>query len=183
MRSWSIKGRWISVALALIVFCVAVSSSSGAQETPVAGSEPAQDYDIMFTKWITCYSDPNTCTASDGTLVDYPMAGIITGGDAGTGSFSGELLNVIQTTPELWEGVTVYQIQGTTHEFSAHMLVMENPATGEATLAGIIMDGWLKGQTVHGSYNTTSSCPDNPNQPPDPLSPCYEITLHIHAGD
>jgi hypothetical protein len=183
MQSWSVKGRWISVALALIVFFVAVTSSSVAQDSQTDSGESVQSYDIMFTKWVTCYSDPNICEAPDGTLVDFPMAGIITGGDVGTGSFSGELLDDIQATPELWEAVVIYQIHGTTHDFSAHMLVTENPTTGEATLVGIIMDGWLKGQTVRGSYNTVSSCPDNPNQPPDPLSPCYEITLHIHADD
>jgi hypothetical protein len=169
------------IILALfMLFGSLVAGTVIAQEATPEVSDPVT---VTFTKWVTCYSDPNTCTASDGTIVNTPMEGVVTEGAAGTGSFSGELLHLIQTTPELWEGVTVYQIYGATHEFSAHMLVMENPATGEATVVGIIMDGWLKGQTVQGSYKTVSSCPDNPNQPPDPLSPCYEVTLHIHTGD
>jgi len=183
MKNQSIKRRWTSVALALIVSFGAVSSSSGTQVARGEGGESGENYDIMFTKWVACYSDQKDCEASDGAMVVGTMPGIITGGDAGTGDFYGEILDVIQSTPDLWEAVTVYQIHGTTHEFSAHMLVMEDSATGEATLVGIIVDGWLKGQTVQGSYNTVSSCPDNPSQPPDPLSPCYVVTLHIHAGD
>jgi hypothetical protein len=182
MKNRSIKSRWISVALALIAFVVAASSSSGAQETPTPVSEPAQDYTVTFTKWVLCYSDPNTCKAPDGALVDMPMGGIITGGAAGTGNFTGEVLHVIQATPDLWEAVALYQIHGTTHDFSAHMLVMEYSSQGDATLVGIITDGWLKGQTVQGSYKIVSSCPDNPSQPPDQMSPCYQATLHIHAG-
>jgi hypothetical protein len=182
MKNRSIKSRWISVALALIAFVVAASSSSGAQETPTPVSEPAQDYTVTFTKWVTCGSDQKDCKASDGTMVLGTMPGIITGGDAGDGSFYGEILDVIQATPDLWEAVTVYQIHGTAHDFSAHMLVMEYSSQGDATLVGIITDGWLKGQTVQGSYKIVSSCPDNPSQPPDQMSPCYQATLHIHAG-
>jgi hypothetical protein len=111
-------------------------------------------------------------------VADQDMAGVLTGGAAGTDTFSGEILNVITSTPELWEGEVQYQIHGTTHQFSAHIHVMENVVTNKATLDGVITEGWLHGRPVHGEYDTISSCPENPHQPPDPLSPCILVTLH-----
>ena len=179
MKNRSIKSQGLFITLALIVGVIAVLSVVEAQE---ATTESA-DYEIMFTKWATCYSEQKECETSDGSMVVATMEGVITGGDTGTGSFSGEVLEVIQSTPELWEAVPIYQIHGTIHEFSAHILVIENPEAGEATLVGIITDGWLKGQTVQGTYKFVSSCPDNPAQPPAEMSLCIEVTLHVHADD
>jgi hypothetical protein len=176
MKNQLTKSRWTFVAIALIVVFIAVISSAGAQDASTDSSE----YEISFTKWGTCYSEEKECETADGSMVIWTMEGVVTGGDAGTGSFSGEVLEEIQSTPELWEAVPVYHIHGTTHEFSAHMLVMENPTAGEATLVGIITDGWLKGQTVKGTYTTVSSCEENPVQPPDEMSWCVQVTLHIH---
>lgn len=176
MKNRSTKNQWLFITLALIVGAIAVLSAVEAQEVTTEST----DYEIIFTKWATCYSEEKECETSDGNMVVATMEGVITGGDAGTGSFSGDVLDVIQSTSDLWEAVPVYRIHGTDHEFSAHMLVMENPTIGEATLVGIITDGWLEGQIVQGTYTIVSSCPDNPAQPPDEMSWCVEVTLHIH---
>jgi len=181
MKNQLTKSRWTFVAIALIVSFLTVIASV-AQETSTDSDEDVDQYEITFTKWADCYSDEKDCETSDGTMVVATMSGIITGGDAGTGSFSGDVLDVIQSTSDLWEAVPVYRIHGTDHEFSAHMLVMENPTIGEATLVGIITDGWLEGQTVQGTYTIVSSCPDNPAQPPDEMSWCVQVTLHINEN-
>jgi hypothetical protein len=165
----SIIAQRLTLPLALLRSCGVLVATVGTQAVLAgSGGKRVQSEDVRFTKWMTS---------------DQDMAGVLTGGTAGTGTFSGEILNVITSTPELWEGEVQYQIHGTTHQFSAHIHVMENVVTNKATLDGVITEGWLHGRAVHGEYDTISSCPENPHQPPDPLSPCILVTLHIEVGD
>src|SRR5271165_256315 len=120
MNNRSIKRLSMIVALALIAAFAAFPPSSGIRVALAdGGGERGHNYDIMFTKWI-----PN-----------YPhMVGIVTGGDAGTGTFSGTVLKVTESTPQLWKAEVLYQVFGTAHSLSMHLDVNENDVTNTATL-------------------------------------------------
>lgn len=154
----------IGLMLAVIVGLAVLVSSIGMRVARAdGGGESSQVYDIMFTKWMTSY--PN-------------MAGIITGGDAGSGTFAGQVLKVTKSTPKIWKAKVLYQIFGTAHSFSAHLHVRENDVTNTARVEGKVTEGWLKGSPVNGGYLIipASGCPH-----PE-FGPCYQVTLHIHGS-
>ncbi|MHB8624819.1 MAG: hypothetical protein ACYDBJ_00250 [Aggregatilineales bacterium] len=164
MNNRSIKSLSMSVVIVLIAAFAALPSSTGTRVALAdSGGERGHDYEIMFTKWITSY--PN-------------MVGIVTGGDAGAGTFAGQVLKVTESTPQIWKAAVLYQIFGTAHSFSAHIDVTENDVTNRARLVGKVTDGWLKGWPVYGGYIIlpASSCPH-----PE-FGSCYQVTLRIHVG-
>jgi hypothetical protein len=101
-------------------------------------------FDARFTKWIT----------------DYPnMVGVV-GGDVGTGTFTGEVLN-ISTAGYVSSIEALYHFNGKIHSFTAHVFVTENatPGVGTAVETGSITEGWLKGANVTGEYKIWGVCP------------------------
>jgi len=169
MKNRPIISRWIVLTLALLASFAAVLPSAGTRVALADNGATVHDYTVMFTKWITTL--PN-------------MEGILTGGDAGSGTFTGVVLNVTKgNLPQVWQAEVLYHIHGANgRSFDANIDVTENDVINEATLEGVITNGWLQGGRVQGGYNIISSCPENPHQPPDPLSLCYQVTLHIHVG-
>jgi hypothetical protein len=162
MQHWSIKRRWVIVARTLVASVAAVVTSLGTQAA-LADNSAGEDHDftVMVTKWMTSDTD---------------MVGNITGGDAGLGTFTGKVLHVEKSTPQVWQGVVLYQIHGARHSFDAKVVVTENDVTNEATLHGTITSGWMRGAHVQGGYDiiAASSCPY------PQYGPCYHVTLHIH---
>jgi hypothetical protein len=130
----------------------------------VAGMVIAQDatpeisdqVDVTFTKWVTTY--PN-------------MEGVV-GGDVGAGVFTGEALDyyVPGEVVSLFEAL--YHVNGENHTFTAHLFVWDNVATETAELRGVVIDGWMQGSLVRGTY-AYISCPDQTD------GFCYEGELHI----
>lgn len=115
----------------------------------------AQDVDVTFTKWLTEF--PN-------------MEGIV-GGEVGTGTFAGEVLDFVPGD-EVTNIEALYRFNGESHSFTAHVFVTENAATQTAEITGVITDGWLQDRQVRGNY-TVISCPDRTN------GVCYEGSLRL----
>src|SRR5262249_37835894 len=109
MKNWSFHTRWIVLALTLLASFAALPFSLGTQAVLAAGDGASvHDYTVMFTKWVT-ESNPTP------PPIAY-MAGIVTGGDAGTGTYAGEVLLVTKgDIPEIWKAEALYQIYGTAH--------------------------------------------------------------------
>lgn len=121
--------------------------------------------DAGFTKWIT----------------DYPnMVGVV-GGDVGTGTFTGEILN-ISTVGYISSAEVLYHFNGKIHSFTAHLFVTENatPGVGTAVETGSITEGWLKGANVTGEYNIWGICPI-PTPGNAEGTQCYQGVLHIQV--
>lgn len=119
--------------------------------------------DAEFTKWIT----------------DYPnMAGIV-GGDVGTGTYAGEVLN-LSTVGDITSVEALYHFNGSLHSFTAHVFVTENdaPGVGTAKITGSVTEGWLKGATVIGEYKVWGVCPI-PTPGNAEVTKCYQGALHI----
>jgi hypothetical protein len=109
-----------------------------------------------FTKWIT------TAPA---------MAGIV-GGEDGEGSYAGEILKYTEGDTTVIEAL--YHFNGALHSFSALVHVEQ---TGlNATVSGVVTEGWNKGSLVKGSYTQISS-------DKSPNGTAFQGTLDIMPGN
>lgn len=112
------------------------------------GRNDRRTADVAFTKWATGLPvDPST-------LAGVVMAGVVAG-DAGTGSFVGEVLSGDTTSkPGFWLAHVRYEVHGSKHSFVADVRVTEDdtkfPIT--ATIRGVVTQGWLNGTRVTGQY-------------------------------
>jgi len=155
-RSPSIKGiRTRALALVAAVVLLALSLGSG-----VASADGGRhgDAESTFTKYVSAYPI---------------MAGTV-GGDAGSGTFAGEILKYTvasATAPKVIEAL--YHFNGSRHAFSALVHVEQ---TGlKAVISGVVTDGWLKGNRVDGHY-TQIACSQAPN------GICFQGALDIQRG-
>jgi hypothetical protein len=122
-------------------------------------------FDNTFTKYIN----------------NYPfMAGIV-GGDVGTGTYAGEVLN-LSVTGDIMSVEALYHFNGGVHSFTAHVFVTENdaPGVGTATITGQVTEGWLKGANVTGEYKVWTTCPI-PTPGNEEGTKCYQGMIHIHV--
>ena len=112
------------------------------------------------------------------------MAGVVAG-DAGSGSFAGEVLSGDTTSePGFWLAHVRYEVNGSKHSFVTDVRVTEDdtklPIT--ATISGIVTQGWLKGTRVTGEYTQIDSCPiPTPGNVFGTI--CWQGTLHVQRGD
>jgi hypothetical protein len=158
-KNTPIKKWWMLLVLALLAAFTILPSILRTQVALAdSGGERGHNFDVTFTKWITIR--PN-------------MAGVV-GGEVGTGTFAGEILNRVPG-PEITNIEALYHINGSIHSFTAHVFVTQNEVTHTAVIEGVVTDGWLKGKELLGEY-TIISCPDKP------LGVCFQGTLHIHVG-
>src|SRR6185295_16332259 len=166
-----------------ILFCVGVFVFifSGCQKqdklvpsTPIStndnsinknGKSIGHTFDNTFTKWI----------------FNYPFMMGVVGGDVGTGTYAGEVLN-LSTVGDITSVEALYHFNGGTHSFTAHVFVTENdaPGVGTATITGQVTEGWHKGADVTGEYNVYGACPI-PTPGNIEGTRCYQGTLHIHV--
>lgn len=121
--------------------------------------------EVIFTKWIT----------------DFPnMAGVVSG-DAGAGLFAGEILGITPTTNgEVLEAL--YHINGGAYHFTAHNFITQNNLKGTAVIEGLVLDGPLKGERVHGEYQVISPCGVINAQNGSSGDVCFQGTLRIRVG-
>jgi hypothetical protein len=152
--------RWsMFLALVLLVASTLLPSLLGTQLALAdSDGERGHSFDITFTKWIT--TRPN-------------MAGVV-GGEVGTGTFAGEILNRVPG-PVITNIEAFYHINGSIHSFTAHVFVTQDEVKRTAVIEGMVTDGWLKGWQVQGEYNIIS-CPDKTS------GVCFQGILHIHVG-
>ena len=86
-----------------------------------------------FTKWL---------------VGEGPQMVGVAGGAVGDGTYSGRVLEMEPGDTTVVRAV--YRLTGSQHDFTALMYVEQ---TGlDATLTGVVTDGWCKGQLVRGRY-------------------------------
>ena len=158
--------------LALLAVAVLMTLTLGAAMA-AADSRYHRNAENTFTKWITG-PGPAPIVAS--------MAGIV-GGDVGDGTFTGEVLTLVDNpAPPVGDGTRVinaaYHFNGSRHSFSALMHVV---ATGHAfgdtaVLTGVVTEGWLAGNLISAEY-TQGTCTHG-----GLTTTCFSGTLDILRG-
>jgi hypothetical protein len=169
-----------------ILFCtgILVFMISGCQKENQLGTSPAisptvsistdesigsadknigHTFDATFTKWIT----------------NFPTMEGVVGGDVGTGTFVGDILN-ISTVGDITSIDVLYHFNGRVHSFTAHNFVTWNTALGTAVITGLVIEGWLKDATVTGEFDVRGICPI-PTPGNAEGTTCYQGVLHIHV--
>ena len=160
-----------------ILFCIGilVFIFSGCQKENQLATPPAistnasissnegigHTFNATFTKWIISF--PN-------------MAGVV-GGDVGTGTYAGEVLN-ISAVGDITSIEALYHFNGSIHSFTAHVFITWNTALGTAVITGLVAEGWLKDATVTGEFDTFGVCPI-PTPGNAEGTQCYQGVLHI----
>ena len=160
-----------------ILFCVGVLAfvSSGCQKENPLATPPAisanasistnesigHTFNATFTKYIT----------------NFPIMEGVVGGDVGTGTFVGEVLN-ISSVGDITSIDVLYHFNGRIHSFTAHNFVTWNTALGTAVITGSVTEGWLKGATVTGEFDVRGICPI-PTPGNAEGTTCYQGALHI----
>lgn len=123
-------------------------------ETPMESRlEATGGADATFTTWMT----------------EGPKMRGVVGGAVGVGEFVGKVLDL--TSGAVTAIDAVYTVIGTEHAFSA--LVHVEQAGLQATVTGVVTDGWGKGRPVSGEY-TEIQC-DHDGTTTD----CWRGTLRI----
>jgi hypothetical protein len=135
-----------------------------------AGGVQGHTFDSTFTKWVVSPGTPP---------VIVNMVGVV-GGDVGEGTFTGEVLSdVINGNIETI--VPLYHFNGRKHSFTALMNVTLDNSIGQATLTGVVTDGWQQGSAVTGEFTTMPVCPI-PTPGNIVGTTCWQGTLHVHKG-
>jgi hypothetical protein len=127
-----------------------------------------QQAKVNFTKWVTAF--PNL----PGLIAN--MEGVVGGGDAGDGTFTGEVLKW-DTSGDVIEVVAFYHFTGSRHSFSAIIHALQAKTSTNGVITGVVTDGWLKGHAVKGDYTQFNVGP-NPYGNALPL-PYFAVTLEI----
>lgn len=118
-------------------------------------------FNATFTKWVT----------------NFPIMEGVVGGDVGTGTFVGDVLNV-SSVGDITSIDVLYHFNGRVHSFTAHNFVIWNTALGTAVITGSVTEGWLKGATVTGEFDVKGICPI-PTPGNAEGTTCYQGVLHI----
>jgi hypothetical protein len=84
------------------------------------------------------------------------MAGVVSG-DAGGGTFAGEVLNY-NHTDAIDTVEALYQVNGRAPRFTAHVFVTQDNLKGTGVIKGSVTDGSLKGARVNGEYWVINPC-------------------------
>jgi hypothetical protein len=134
------------------------------------GGVKGHSFDSTFTKWVTSPGAPP---------VLLNMVGVV-GGDAGDGTYTGEVLSM-NTVGNITTIVPLYHFHGSRHSFTALLTVKQDDTLGTAQITGVVTDGWQKGAPVTGEYTVLPVCPIP--TPGNMLGTvCFQGALHIHRG-
>ncbi len=139
------------------------SISSANESISSANEGIGHTFDATFTKWIT----------------NFPIMEGVVGGDVGTGTFVGDVLN-ISSVGDITSIDVLYHFNGRIHSFTAHNFITWNTALGTAVITGLVTEGWLKGATVTGEFDVRGICPI-PTPGNAEGTTCYQGVLHIHV--
>ena len=160
------------IGVLVFLFCGCQKQDKLVPSTPIStndnsinknGKSIGHTFDNTFTKWI----------------FNYPFMMGVVGGDVGTGTYAGEVLN-LNTVDDITSVEALYHFNGGTHSFTAHVFVTQNNVLGTAVITGHVTEGWLKGADVTGEYNVYGVCPI-PTPGDVEGTRCYQGTLHIHV--
>jgi hypothetical protein len=154
---------WWSILLALVMVAitagVALASNRNAR---------GHTFDNTFTKWVT------TTQPAEGVLAN--MVGVV-GGDVGRGKYTGEVITM-NTVGNITSIEALYHFNGRKHSFTADLKIRNNDSTGRAAITGRVTEGWLKGASVTGEYNTLAVCPiETPDNAYGTV--CFQGVLHV----
>ena len=153
-------------ALAATLLCQ--TSITRADDHGQRGDRDQRDATVNFTKWVTGFPNLPGLIAT--------MEGVVGGGDAGVGTFAGEVLKW-DTSGDVIEIVAFYHLTGSKHSFSAIVHVLQPKTSTQGVITGVVTDGWLKGHAVKGDYTQINAGP-NPYGNALPL-PYFVVTLEI----
>ena len=154
------------LGLALVAGIAALALSATSSPAPVWAASGGSGVEIIFTKGVT---------AAPG----YPMMAGVGGGDAGPGSFAGEILHRDPTlgNGRLTQLEALYEIKGVNHSFKAQGHVMADNQKGTAVITGVVTEGWLQGALVYGRYTVIRCSETNALN-----GNCFQGTLRIAEG-
>src|SRR5262245_34358751 len=134
-----------------------------------AGGVQGHSFDSTFTKWVVSPGTPP---------VIFNMVGVV-GGDVGEGTFTGEVLSDV-VNGNIETIVPLYHFHGSRHSYTALLTVTQDVTTGQATITGVVTEGWLQGAGVTGEFSTLAVCPI-----PTPGNlfgtVCWQGALHVHS--
>ena len=163
-RIQSFKG-W-SILLALVL----VATTAGAAQAYNGGAN-GRTFNATFIKWVT------TSTPAPGVLAN--MVGVV-GGDVGPGTYTGEVISK-NTVGNMTSIEALYHLNGSKYAFTADLKITHNESTGRATITGRVTEGWLKGASVSGKYNTLAVCPiETPDNAYGTV--CFKGVLHVRVA-
>ncbi len=156
--------RW-SILLALVLVATTAGAAL-AYNNDVKG----HTFDSTFTKWVT------TSKPAEGVLAN--MVGVV-GGDVGPGTYTGEIISM-NPLGNLTSIEALYHFNGSKHDFTADLKIIQNKSEREASITGEVTEGWLKGAWVTGKYTVLDPCPiDTPDNAYGTV--CFQGTLHVHV--
>ena len=164
-KSWKVIG-----ALMLVASLVGTSTALAMQATAADSSRDGGNAQVIFTKWVT---SPGVAP------VLFNMAGVVSG-DVGGGQYVGEVLDLTST-----EATTtikaLYHLNGSAHQLTAELTVVQDNKAGTAVLQGVVTDGWMKGAKVRGAYQVIAPCGilNAQNGPFGDI--CFQGTLRIQG--
>jgi len=136
-----------------------------------AGGVQGHSFDSTFTKWVVSPGTPP---------VIVNMVGVV-GGDVGPGTFAGEVLSDV-TNGNIETIVPLYHFYGRQHSFTALLTVTLDNSVGQATITGVVTDGWHQGKSVTGEFTTMPVCPI-PTPGNIVGTVCWQGTLHVHSAE
>ena len=127
------------------------------------GTEPASsakgDAEVTIRKWM---------------IGEGPQMMGVVGGDVGSGTFTGEVVTIDPTAAKgnVTEIEAIYNVDGSDHNFTAHIHATVYKKTGTAYVRGMVVDGWMAGARIDGEFKTTK-CNEGT---------CFEVVLRLLAG-
>lgn len=162
-----------AVALLLIATAISITGQvTGASAT-------SSSVEVQFTKWLLEPMDP--------AGFPWEMKGIITGGDLGTGEYTGRALEASpaggKTTLR-----AIYNFRAGGRSFTAQVVYVQDDSTLAATVSGTVTDGDFKGAKVSGTAQGYPHCPlSTPGNVVAPLGSlgnglCFRVNLQIETS-
>jgi hypothetical protein len=158
--------RFTFATLAALAVALVVQASVTRADDEGQQEQHGQQAKITFTKWVTAL--PN----QPGLIAN--MEGIVSGGDAGPGTFVGEVLKWDTSGPVI-DIVAVYHFTGSKQAFTAVVHATRPKTSPDGVIVGVVTDGWLKGHALEGEWTAIAPCyPSGAG-----VGNCLEVTLSI----
>lgn len=168
--------RFLRLILFVIVVVAALAAPFAVAPTQMAladkGGRAGDNVRVIFTKWGTTWGV---------APVIANMAGIVSG-DVGGGQYVGEVME-LTPTGDTTTIKALYHLNGSAHQLTAQLTVVEDNKTGTAVLKGVVTDGWMKGAKVRGTYQRIAPCGIENAARGVFGDICFQGKLRIHRED
>jgi hypothetical protein len=162
-------------AVVLLLSAAAISLSSQAD----SASATTATVKVQLTKWVLEPMDP--------AGLPWEMAGTITGGDLGTGEYTGQVLKASSANGKSAFDA-IYNFAAGGRSFTASVVYNSDDATLAATVSGEVTEGDFKGAKVSGTAQGHPECPIS--TPENAIAPqgnpnnglCFQLELQIETS-